>query len=358
MQRLEKHVKRRDTDAPWVRKRLVMAALHGAPFKPASWLPGKHAQTCFGPFFRKGGRLKMRTERWETPDDDFVDVLFHDAAADGPIVLMLHGLEGKPRSFYMDGFARRFAKEGWTMAALMFRTCGIEMCRGRRFYHLGETRDLTLAVERITEMYPDRPLFAMGISLGGSVLIHWLADQGDARPDNLRAAAAVSVPFDPEASAPVLNNALGGAYVRYFLHTLRRKSEEKAKQHPDLFDIEKVRRCKSLIEFDNLVTAPVHGFEDANDYYRKCACKSRVQHVQTPLLLINAEDDPFMAPNTLPRAEVEESPYLHPLFTRRGGHVGFVGGAPWKPHYWAEERVEQFFRLHLESEEAHDTIMD
>ncbi len=322
----------------------IMAALAAHPFRPARWLPGPHAQTVWGPLVRKRFGAALRRERWDTPDGDFLDILFSDGRPGAPVVLLLHGLEGTPASFYIPAFARRFRGEGWTLAALMFRSCGGDMNRARRLYHLGETEDPAWAAARLAARYPGSPLFAAGISLGANALLKWLGE-GSPVPASLRGAAAISPPFDPARNAPRLEAALGGFYVRHFLRTLIPKALEKERLHPGALDAEAVRRCRTFYDFDTVATARLHGFADAEDYWRRCGCGQFLGGVRVPTLLLCARDDPFMDPEALPSAAAEASPWLYPLFPERGGHVGFVSGPPWRPRHWAEEQTARFFRL-------------
>jgi predicted alpha/beta-fold hydrolase len=179
------------------------------------------------------------------------------------------------------------------------------------------------------------------------VTAKWLGESPDSVPGNVRAAAVVSVPYDLAGSAGYFENSLGGVYSRRFMRSLIPKALEKARQYPGVLDEERIRRARNFADFDTWATAVLHGFRDAGDYWARCSSGRFLSDIRTPTLLLSSEDDPFNPPWTLPRAVAEESPYLHPLFTEQGGHVGFVYGAsPLRTRHWAEEQIVRFFRLY------------
>ena len=319
-------------------------------YRPAWWVPGPHAQTLWGKFARRTPTLPTRTERWPTPDGDFVDVLRLDAPARRPRLFLLHGLEGTVRSHYVGGMLHMAHRRGWAADLLIFRSCGAEPNRAPRFYHSGETADLEFTVNRITEEFPESPIVMCGVSLGGNVLLKWLGEHGDALQKQVRAAVAISVPFDLERGSRHISRGFARIYERHFLDTLRRKAEAKLVAFPGLFDAEALRRAKTLYDFDDVVTAPVHGFLDAHDYYARSSSLRYLSRIKRPTLLLNARDDPFLPSDVLVAvAEVaRENPCLTLEFTAHGGHVGFVGGRPWHPTYYAEERTDSFLSAHLE----------
>lgn len=252
----------------------------------------------------------------------------------------------------MVGMRRRLAVAGWSAVSLEFRTCDGEMNAAPRLYHSGETSDLAFVVAELLRRYPIETLFVAGFSLGGNVLGKWLGEQGEDLPSALRGAAAISPPFDLTVSGPAIDRAAGGLYVRRFLRTLIPKALAKARQYPRLLDVERIRSCRDFESFDTWATAALHGFEDAWDYWRKVGCGQFLPRVRVPLLLVAAEDDPFNPADTLPRAACAASPWLHARFAPTGGHVGFVGGRPWRPRYWGEEEALAFFRGLAERESA------
>jgi predicted alpha/beta-fold hydrolase len=320
-------------------------------FRPAWWIRGGHAQTLWGKFFRRRPPLPIRRERWDTPDGDFVDVHRLDGAAkNAPRLVFFHGLEGTIRSHYVFGFFNEARRRGWGADLLIFRGCGDEPNRTPRFYHSGETTDPAFVIDRIRAEFPHAPILLAGVSLGGNVLLKYLGEQGTALSTQIRAAAAVSVPFNLERSCRHISQGFSKIYDRHFLRTLRRKAVAKLTAHPDLFDRSALDRASSIYDFDDAVTAPVHGFASAHDYYSRSSSLGFLATIARPTLLLNAIDDPFLPPVVLNdvREIAGHNSYLTLEFTAHGGHVGFVGGKwPWHPDYYAERRVCEFLAAAL-----------
>lgn len=289
--------------------------------------------------------------RWEAPDGDSLEVNRVKADPSAPRVLLLHGLEGSIRSHYAAGLLDLVRSLGWGADLLSFRGCGDEPNAARRFYHSGETTDLAFVLQRIVDEFPKAPIAVVGYSLGGNVLLKYLGERGTDVPDRVLAAAAVSVPFDLEAGSRFISTGFSHVYDRHFLSSLRRKAFAKLDRYPDLFDRAAVERATTLFDFDNAVTAPVHGFADAQDYYARSSSRHFLGDIRVPTLLLSSYDDPFLPPHVL--REVAQSaaanPWLETEFTERGGHVGFIDGVvPWRPRYYAEWRVMDYFRRAFE----------
>ena len=319
-------------------------------FRPAWWIRGGHAQTLWGKFFRHRPTQPIRRERWDTPDGDFLDVHRLDAPADAPRLIFLHGLEGTIRSHYVFGFFSEAQRRGWGADLLIFRGCGDEPSHAPRFYHSGETSDPTFVIDRVIAEYPNAPIILAGVSLGGNVLLKLLGERGSSLPRQIRAAAAVSVPFDLERSCRHISRGFSKVYDRHFLRTLRQKATAKLEVHPALFDRGPLERAESIYDFDDAVTAPVHGFASAHDYYSRSSSLGFIERVRISTLLLSAVDDPFLPPAVLDevRAIAARNPHLSLEFTPHGGHVGFVGGRwPWQPEYYAERRVCDFLAAAL-----------
>ena len=318
-------------------------------YHPAWWVPGPHAQTLWGKFARRSASPPTQLVRWTTPDDDFVDVLRLDAPPERPRLFLLHGLEGTVHSHYVGGLLEMAHQRGWGADMLIFRGCGEELNRTARFYHSGETSDTDFAINRVLEEFPESPLVLCGVSLGGNVLLKWLGEQGHSLPDRVRAAAALSVPFDLERGSRYISRGFSRIYERHFLRTLHRKADEKLTQFPGLFDRDAMLRAKTLYEFDNIVTGPVHGFRDAHDYYTQSSSLRFLSRITRPTLLLSAKDDPFLPAKVLDEvAEIaRENSCLTLEFTTRGGHVGFVAGPPWHPEYYAERRIGEFLASNI-----------
>jgi predicted alpha/beta-fold hydrolase len=287
--------------------------------------------------------------RWQTPDDDELELHrvgpADSASANGARLLVLHGLEGTIHSHYLRGILSSASARGWHADALIFRTCNGKMTRARRLYHSGETTDLAFVVDRLVREHPGQRLALAGFSLGGNVLLKWLGERGADLPDEVVAAAAVSVPFDLERGARAIERGFSRVYTRHFLRTLRAKARVKLARDPGLFESAALERARSLFEFDDAVTAPVHGFADARDYYRRSSSIHFLDSVRRPTLLLSAYDDPFLPPAVLDDVAriARHNAALTVEFHRRGGHVGFLSGRlPWTPRYYAEERPLAF----------------
>ena len=261
-------------------------------------------------------------------------------------MLLLHGLEGTIRSHYAQGLLGEAARRGWAADLLIFRSCGTEMNRTRRFYHSGETTDLAFALDRIVSQFPGLPIALAGVSLGGNVLLKFLGERGSALPDELVAAAAISVPFDLGRSSTRINRGFSSVYQRFFLKSLKRKALEKVTRFPDLPKRDTIAAIRTLEDFDNVITAPVHGYRDADDYYTRASSLGALSQIRLRTLLLSAVDDPMLPPEVLDEVRdiARQNPALRIEFVARGGHAGFVtGSVPWRPFYYAEYRVGQFF---------------
>ena len=314
-------------------------------FRPPWWAPNGHVQTIWGPLFRSG-RLPLRRERLATPDGDFVDLdwLDDDRLADGaPRLLVLHGLEGSSRSHYVAGLLRAGRAAGWHGVAFNFRSCSGELNRLPRFYHSGETGDLAWVIETLVARGPGVPIGAVGVSLGGNVLLKWLGEVGRAAPAEMQGAVGISVPFDVAASARVLDRGLRRlVYAANFLKTMRSKVIEKARRYPGFVDVEAARRARTFARYDRVVTAPLNGFRDEVDYWTRASSGPYLARIRRPTLLLSSSDDPIVPRHTLP------DPHALPAnvraeFTERGGHAGFLEGRwPWRASSWAERRAVEF----------------
>ena len=285
-------------------------------------------------------------ERWDTPDGDFIELHRLSAEPGAPRLLLLHGLEGTVRSHYAQGLLNEAARRGWGADLLIFRSCGSEMNRARRFYHSGETTDTAFVLDIISREFPASALGLAGVSLGGNVLLKFLGEKGSDLPPQVKAAAAISVPFDLSRSARRINRGLSRLYQQFFLNSLRRKAQQKAERFPDLAPASGIAGLRTLEEFDNLITGPLHGFKDAQDYYERSSSLGWLKGIKLNTLLLSAIDDPMLPPEVLDEAReiARQNPALHLEFVGRGGHAGFIAGSlPWRPFYYAEFRVGEFF---------------
>lgn len=318
-------------------------------FAPPRWLASAHAQTIGGKLLRPLPAVPLHRERIELADGDFLDLDFVDpeavgGAPDAPLALVLHGLEGSARRAYALLTYQALARRGIQGVGLNFRGCSGELNRTARFYHSGETGDALHVLETLRARFPARRVGAVGFSLGGNVLLKLLGELGDDAAGLIDAAATVSVPFDLSAGSRGLEvgavNRL--VYTRYFMRMLRAKADAKRALLEEAIDLDTVLGTNTLRGFDEHATAPLHGFDDAEDYYARSSSRGFLPHIRTPTLLIQSGDDPFQPAGALPHDEVAANPFLIPAFTPGGGHVGFVEGTPWAPRFWAEEEAARF----------------
>ena len=345
-------MKHLSADSSLVFDRMVMnqSLPDPARFLPAWWCRSGHAQTIWASTLRPVPEIAtMRRERWDTDDGDFLDLDCVSAEAGRPTLVVLHGLEGSSSAQQVRSVLCAAQHRGWRAFALNFRSCSGEINRLRRSYHAGETSDLRWVIRRIASEHPESPIGCVGMSLGGNVLLKYLGEPGEEPLIALRAAAAISAPFDLAASALAFERGiLTRIYMRRLVRTLKQKTEAKLKQFPDLVDRRRLAMVRTIREFDAAVTAPTHGFADAEAYWAACSCRQFLDGIRRPTLLINALDDPLVPPETLPRAEVAHNPRLAGVFPNAGGHVGFISGdRPSHPVLWAEEAGLRFFDQHF-----------
>ena len=322
---------------------IVSAAV---PYRAPWWLPGGNLQTLYAALLAPRASVRLERERWDTPDGDFVDVDFLPGASNAPFVVLFHGLEGSARSHYVQAIMAALARIGWRGAVPHFRSCGGELNRLARAYHSGDSAEIGWMLERFHARIQTRaagaPLFAIGVSLGGNALLKWLGERGDDAREIVRAAAAVSAPLDLAAGADAIERGFALLYAKAFLRTLTPKVLAKAVRHPGEIDVVSVRSVRTLREFDQAYTAPVHGCRDANDYYRRSSAKPLLRAIAVPTLVLNARNDPFLPGRHLPRPD-EVSSCVTLETPAAGGHVGFVTGSFPGRLDWLPERIIAFF---------------
>jgi predicted alpha/beta-fold hydrolase len=274
-----------------------------------------------------------------------VDIVRLAAPAGAPRLVVVHGLEGSPRSHYAVGLFALAGRRGWGANLLVFRTCNGRVNRVRRSYHSGETSDLDLVVRRILSEDDGAPLGLVGVSLGANVLLKWLGEQGDRADGRLRGAVAVSTPFDLARSCRRIDRGFSRVYQRHFLRSLRAKALAKIDRFPDIAERKSVAAARTMWEFDDVFTSAAHGFRDASDYYARSSSIGWLDSIRVPTLLLSARDDPFHPPEVLDEVSgiASRNAALTTEFTTRGGHVGFVSGdVPWQAHFWADLRIEEY----------------
>jgi hypothetical protein len=325
------------------------AAAPVPPYRAPAWLPGGHAQTIY-PFFLPRPTLSYRRERIDTPDGDFWDLDWLDPpdgdAARVPTVILFHGLEGGSGSHYARNLMAEAAALGWRGVIPHFRGCSGEPNRFPRAYHSGAHEEVGAMLAAVHARVHDResglPLYAVGVSLGGSALLNWLGRAGAGARAVLTAAAAVSAPLDLTQAGAAIDRGLNRIYAAHFLWTLRPKGLALAERFPGSVNPERIRRARSMYEFDDAVTAPLHGFDGTADYWHRASSKPWLRHVAVPTLVLNARNDPFVPAVSLPHAG-EVAPDVLLEQPDGGGHVGFLVG-PFPGHLrWLPRRLVQFF---------------
>ncbi len=286
-----------------------------------------------------------RLERIETPDGDHITLarMGHPTAG-VPQILILHGLEGTLGAKYAHGLLSQAHARGWTGTLMLFRSCDGQPNSAPRLYHSGETTDLDSIVRRLHAESSLSPLFVCGVSLGGNVLLKWLGEQSVATT-MVTGAAAVSVPFDLAKGSRYLEHGFSRLYAAHFLQTLKIKALAKARQFPELINPHRIAGARTFWEFDDAVTAPLHGFRDAADYYARSSSIRFLSALQVPTFLLSARDDPFVPPEVLEEADrlAAANRHISREFTARGGHVGWIEGSLWPGRYYMESRVSEFF---------------
>ena len=309
-----------------------------ADFKPAWWLPSPHLQSLWPALFKKRHKLDLEKEQLELDDGDFLD-LFWSKKTSGKIVLVLHGLEGSLQSHYANGIMFQLEQAGFRPVFMYFRGCSGRLNRLPRAYHSGETGDLTAVVEHINSKESAYPYAVIGYSLGGNVLLKWLGETGDTNP--VQKAVAVSVPFKLHDAGKRLEKGISKIYREHLLKSLRDTYVKKFSQMASPLDVE-IQQLKSFWDYDDRVTAPLHGFSGAQEYYDKCSSRQFLKDIKVPTKILHSKDDPFMFETTPPETgELNSNVQL--LLTKRGGHVGFVSGVmPFSAYSWSEKKIVEF----------------
>ncbi|WP_018605355.1 hydrolase [Uliginosibacterium gangwonense] len=310
-------------------------------YEAPSWLKGPHAQTIW-PLLIKGSRPKLRRKRWATPDGDFIDLDFLPTQDKKPLLILFHGLEGSSRSHYARSLMRAAYARGWNGVVVHFRGCSGEPNKLPRAYHSGDADELDWILRKLAQRYPGVPRYAAGVSLGGNALLCWLGTRGPKAYKYIQKAAAISAPMDLSISGHVLGQGFNRVYTQYFLSTLQKAVRHKAKRFPGLFNAEHAQKARTLREFDDAYTAPMHGFRNAEDYWRRASAKPLLQHIQLPTLVLNARNDPFLPAQALP-TRFDVSPMVVLDQPEEGGHVGFVSGTFPGNLDWMPNRVLRYF---------------
>lgn len=301
-----------------------------------------HLQTIIPARLLKIPKVCYRRERWVTPDNDFIDLDYVDGAEDVPLVVLFHGLEGSSESHYARSLMAEVKSRAWAGVVVHFRGCSGELNNAPRFYHSGDSAEINWVLQRMHQQHPQRMLFVCGVSLGGNALLRWLGES-QSHAGFIQAACAVSAPLDLAQMGLALTRGVCRLYTSMFLRTLKPKCIQKLTQYPDLFDRKKMLAAKNLYEFDNVVTAPLHGYKNTDDYWDRASAKHVLDDIILPTLVLNARNDPFLPGRYLPETASECVTLEYPQF---GGHVGFAGG--WSADSrWLPKRILHFFSQYL-----------
>lgn len=304
-------------------------------FKPAWWLKNPHLQTLWSAFFKSLPEINVSNLRIELDDGDFIDCVINDLS-NKPIVLIMHGLEGSLDSHYVKPLIQKLDDSGYGVIFMHFRGCSNEINRTDRSYHSGDTADLEAVIGAIKNQFQQDIFAVIGFSLGGNVLLKWLGENG--RNAKTQTAIAVSVPFQLSHAGDRLEKSFSRVYQKHLISRCQKKYHAKFSGRQSPLDID-VDQLNTFYTFDDQVTAPLHGFSGADEYYDKCSSRQFLSSIQKPTLVIHAKDDPFMWEHTVPN-EDELSEYVQLELSQNGGHVGFVNGkSPFHAKYWVDQRI-------------------
>lgn len=292
------------------------------------WLPGGNLQTIWPALFSRRCVATLpvyRRERWSTPDSDFIDVDWLQTEPKNCLLVLFHGLEGSSGSHYAQAFADFAKHQGWAYAVPHFRGCSGELNHAPRAYHSGDFEEVDWILKRFRQLHTG-PIFVVGISLGGNALMRWAAEMGHTADTVVNAIASICSPLDLAAGGNAIGRGFNRlVYTRMFLNSMKPKAMRKLKQHPGLFDAHKLLAVKDLYGFDNLFTAPLHGFKNTEDYWARASAKPHLHRIRIPALALNARNDPFVPAASLP-VKAQAGPYVTLWQPEHGGHVGFASG--------------------------------
>ncbi|MDN4502964.1 hydrolase [Alteromonadaceae bacterium BrNp21-10] len=314
-------------------------------FIPAWWAKNRHMQTVWPRYLQKRKQVDLTWQRLELPDGDFVDLSWTPKPQKSKgIAVLFHGLEGSAKSHYARDMLAVMAQRGWHAVMMHFRGCSNEANRLHRAYHSGDTGDALYCINWLEKQFPSINKVAVGFSLGANMLLKLLGENPTQKI--LKAAVCVSPPFRLEDCAAAINHGFSNNYQKYLLRSMVRKLTAKMaildySQYLDI-SLDSLKKLTTFREFDEYVTAPLHQFNGAQDYYDKCSAIGFTQKVNIPTLVLHAKDDPFMTPEIIPPAQ-QLSPAITIELSEHGGHVGFMQGTPWHPKVWLHQRVPQFF---------------
>jgi len=329
-----------------------MPVLQSSQYTAPWWLPGAHIQSISPRLLRRVEKPAYTRRRIETPDNDFLDLdLAHNPSGDGKLLILSHGLEGHSDREYIWGMAGAFFREGWSTLAWNFRSCGQALNRQSRLYHCADLDDIrTVIAFALAQGYTR--LLLSGFSMGGNITLRYLGVLAGNLPKEVLGGFAFSVPCDLASCSRKIGKGFNKIYSLIFLKSLKKKVRQKSAAFPELYATAKLRDIKTLRDFDNTYTAPVHGFLSAEDYYAKASCVSVLERIDRPTLLVNALNDPLLGPECFPYAAARENAFLYFETPGEGGHVGFASKSARSRDftgslYWSEKRAVEFAREHF-----------
>jgi len=309
------------------------------PYNPTLLFKNGHFATIYSAFFRNYPRVSQERKRFTLSDGDFLDIDWsYPAESKNKIAILLHGLEGNAQRSYIQGMAYNLLKERWDVAAVNFRGCSGEVNRSYLSYNAGRTNDLEEIIDNISEKDLYKELIIVGFSLGGNLLLKYLGER-DSVPKIVKKGIAISAPIYLKGSLEALSKPKNWIYQKSFLIHLRKKYKLKMSQFPDKMNKEDLSKIITLLDFDNIYTAPAHGFRDAFDYYEKNSSLQFLKHIQVPVLILNAKNDSFLSPECYPFTQAEILKNIFLETPEYGGHVGFYNG---DKMYYNERRTIEF----------------
>lgn len=314
------------------------------------WLPGGNLQTIWPALYSRrtlGPRAQYRRERWITPDADFIDVDWLQDAPGQTLLVMFHGLEGSSDSHYVEAMAEFARANGCAFAVPHFRGCSGELNLGPRAYHSGDFEEIGWILARLRQQHSGA-IVAVGVSLGGNALLRWAEEMGEQAAHVVQAVASVSAPVDLAASGGAIGRGFNRlVYTRMFLSSMKPKALRKLAQHPGLFKADDLLGARDLYEFDNVFTAPLHGFKNTQDYWTRASAKPHLNQIRIPALVVNALNDPFVPAGSLPRPQ-DVGHHVTLWQPAQGGHVGFAQGR-WPGHLSAiPQAVGHWLLAHIQ----------
>jgi uncharacterized protein len=320
-----------------------MPVIIQSTYKAPAYLFNGHLQTIIPSAFRKVQGISYTRERIETADGDFLDLDWSKAGSE-QLVILSHGLEGSADRHYIKGMAKAFNKQKWDALAWNCRSCSGEMNRTARFYHHADIHDLEAVIRHVLVKNLYHSVVLIGFSMGGCITLRLLGEKGEHLHPAIKKAVAFSVPCDLTSSVVHLSRPQNSFYSRRFLRKLEKKIQAKALLFPDKVNYTDFKTIKAFKDFDNRYTAPLHGFADAEDFYKKASVRPYLSNIRIPTLLINALNDPFLTPECFPVPEAEANPYLFLEMPLQGGHVGF--STTNNEECWSEKRAVEFVVAH------------